>query len=129
MKLFNILNRAITAPTIVQVPTSATASYEPGVALKLSSGKAVLCAGTSKPEFVCSEKKDVTGATTLSAYAVDADTLYEVELAEEGALTVGAKYTLSTNGKTITTTTTNGVAEVVSVTGSAIGDKAVIRFN
>lgn len=97
-----------------------------GQALKLSGGKLALCGATDKPVFVA--LASFTPSSTelsreIAVGRVESNQVYEV--AYPGAVTVGTKYTLTTDAKGITTTTTSGVAEVVYV-GT---DVAHVRFS
>lgn len=103
-----------------------------GMAMVLSSGKLAIATGTNKPEFICVEEHDsaVEADTLVTVVRVDHDTVYETELSAAGtSLKPGDKVTLhASNGLQVTATTTSGVAEIVYIDGTAIGDKVHVRF-
>ena len=100
---------------------TAGVAVEAGQALKISGGKLALCTATDIPTFVALAKASANEDVAVGR--VESNQVYEV--AYPGAVTVGAKYTLTTDAKGITTTTTSGVAEVVYV-GT---DVAHVRFS
>ena len=106
MKLIKIEGGRINVyePQLLTVGTTAVVS---GQALTLSGGK--LVRATGKPTFVA--LADGAANTTIPVGRVESNQVYEVAL--PGAVTVGNKYTLTTDGTGITTTTSDGVAEVV----------------
>jgi len=122
---FRKMNNSGVAPTIKQIAANTAVTYHVGDALVLTSGKAALAGATAKPEYIAAQGG--LGLDTLSAYQINSDQEYETVLAETGAVVVGTKVTLSSSNS-ITTTTTNGVAEVVSVAGTAQGSAAVVKF-
>lgn len=122
---FRRANNSGVAPTIKQIAANAAVTYSVGDALVITSGKAALAGATAKPEYIAAQGG--LGLDTLSAYQINSDQEYETVLAETGAVVVGTKVTLSSSNS-ITTTTTNGVAEVISVAGTAAGSAAVVKF-
>lgn len=115
-------NVGVCAPAIKQMPATAATEYKIGEALVISGGKVAKATGTSKPEYICAEEG--TGKDTISCYPVDEHSEYKTTVNGDGAVTVGAKYTIHTDSAQITTTTTGGVAEVVEV----LTDGVVVRF-
>ena len=107
MKLIKIEGGRINVyePQILPVGAAAVVS---GQALTLSAGKLVKAAG--KPTFVA--LADGASGAEIPVGRVESNQVYEVAL-PIGGVTVGAKYTLSTDGTGITTNTSDGVAEVV----------------
>ena len=122
---FRKMNNSGVAPTIKQIAANTAVTYNVGDALVITSGKAALAGSTAKPEYIAAQGG--LGLDTLSVYQVNSDQEYDTVLAETGAVVVGTKVTLSSSNS-ITTTTTNGVAEVVSVAGTAQGSAAVVKF-
>ena len=122
---FRRANNSGVAPTIKQIAANTAVTYSVGDALVLTSGKAALAGATAKPEYIAAQGG--LGLDTLSAYQIISDQEYETVLAETGTVVVGTKVTLSSSNS-ITTTTTNGVAEVISVAGTAAGSAAVVKF-
>jgi len=103
-----------------------------GMAMVLSSGKLAIATGSSKPEFICVEERSaaVTAGDPMTVVRVDHDTVYETTLsAAGGSLNIGDKVTLhASSGLQVTATTTNGVAEIVYMDGTASGDTVWVRF-
>ena len=102
-----------------------------GMAMVLSSGKLAIASGTNKPEFICVEEHDaaVAADTMVTVVRVDHDTVYETTLSAAGtSLALGDKVTLAADGLQVTATKTNGVAEIVYIDGTAVGDKVHVRF-
>jgi hypothetical protein len=118
-------NNTAACPTIKQVAANTGVSYEVGDALIVTSGKLAKAGTTDKPEYISAQK--ASGKDVLSVYQVESNQEYETTLSTAGTLVVGTKVTLSSASE-VTATTTSGVAEVVSVAGSAKGDKVVVRF-
>lgn len=115
-------------PNIQQLAATSGVAYKVGDALGLSSGKAVKVTGTAVPEYICAEEKTAVTGDTISAYQVENTQEYETTLSTAGTLAVGTKYTIASDSAQVTATSTSGVAEVISVAGSAQGDKVVVKF-
>ena len=111
-------------------PAPAGLTLHVGTALVLTAGKLTKATGTTKPEFICMQEVASTVADQLiHVERVREETVYETELSvASSAIAVGGKYTIATDGEKITSTTTDGVAEVVSFDGTAAGDKVRVRF-
>jgi len=122
---FHRANNNYAAPTTKQVAANTSVAYEVGDALIMTAGKLAKAGSTDKPEYISAEK--ATGADELSVYQVESNQEWKTTLSTAGTLTVGAKVTLS-SATEVTATTTSGVAEVVSVAGSAVGDEVIVRF-
>lgn len=118
-------NNSYSAPAIKQVAANTAVEYAIGDALIVTSGKLAKAGATDKPEYISAEK--AIGKDVLSVYQVEPNQEYETTLSTAGTLVVGTKVTLSSASE-VTATTTSGVAEVVSVAGSAQGDAVVVRF-
>lgn len=116
------------APEIIQVPATNAESYVVGETLHISSGKATKAAGTVAPEYICAEKKTAVTGDTVSCYLLEHNQEYETELSASGAVAVGDKVTIDSTGTKVTATTTSGVAEIVSIAGTASGSKVIVRF-
>lgn len=103
-----------------------------GMAMVLSSGKLAIATGTSKPEFICVEEHDsaVSAGDLVTVVRVDPQTVYETTLSAAGtSLNIGDLVTLhASNGLQVTATTTSGVAEIVEMDGTAVGDTVRVRF-
>ena len=103
-----------------------------GMAMVLSAGKLAIATGTAKPEFICVEAHEnaVAAGELVTVVRVDHDTLYATELSASGAaLNIGDKVTLhASNGLQVTATTASGVAEIMAMDGTAVGDTVYVRF-
>lgn len=120
-------NSAVGAPSIKQLVANTAVSYAVGDALNIASGKAAKVTGTTKPTYICAQKG--TGLNQVSAYLVDGNQEYEVELSAAGtSLKIGDKVTIDSDSAKVTATTTSGVAEIVSINGTAVGDTVVVKF-
>ena len=112
-----------------QLPCSAITPKN-GMAMVLSSGKLAVASGTNKPEFICVEDHGaaVSAGDLVTVVRVEADTDYVTTLSAAGALNIGDKVTLASDGLRVTATTASGVAEIVAMEGTASGDTVVVRF-
>ena len=112
-----------------QLPCSAITPKN-GMAMVLSSGKLAVASGANKPEFICVEDHGaaVSAGDLVTVVRVEADTDYVTTLSAAGALNIGDKVTLASDGLRVTATTTSGVAEIVAMEGTASGDTVVVRF-
>lgn len=102
-----------------------------GLALAFSGGKLAIAAGTTKPEYICMEKRDgaVTAGTQIHVIPVNGHIVFETKASV--ALTdivPGNKVTLSADGMAITATATGGVAEILEMDGAAAGSRVRVRF-
>ena len=122
---FRRANNSGVAPTIKQVAANTAVTYAVGDALVVTSGKLALAGATDKPEYIATQGG--LGLDTLSVYQVEGNQEYETTLTGSGTLVVGSKVTLS-SAKEVTTTTTSGVAEVISVAGTTSGSAVVVKF-
>lgn len=118
-------NNNYAAPSTKQVAANTSVAYEVGDALIMTAGKLAKASSIDKPEYISAEK--ATGADELSVYQVEPNQEWKTTLSAAGNLTVGSKVTLS-SATEVTATTTSGVAEVVAVAGSAVGDEVIVRF-
>lgn len=102
-----------------------------GDALSVATGgHAVKATGTTAPTHISVTSKTVTtDGDVIGAVRITDGMVFETSLSEaSSAIAVGAKYTIDATGSMITSTSTNGVCEVVSFDGKATGDRALIRF-
>lgn len=104
-------------PQILTVGTTAVVS---GEALVLTGGVLVRCT-SGKPTFIA--LANAPANATVPVGRVESNQIYAV--AAPGQLTIGEKYTINDEGTGITTTTTEGVAEVVYADASV----AHVRFS
>lgn len=104
----------------------------PGTALTMTGGKLALATGTTKPTYISLYEGGDTAVEDGKVIPVEPvypSTVFETTLTEASAsLKAGTAYTISADGASITTTTADGVAEVVNFDGKAVGDKVRVRF-
>lgn len=106
----------------------AGADITPGMALKFSSGKLVACSGAVAPEYIAHGSAK-TG-DNIAAYAVSSDMVFEVPCgAAPTSLVEGQKVTIGSDALTVTATTTDGVAKIISLNGATkAGDILLVKF-
>lgn len=116
-------------PPLEYLPTTESTEYHVGDALVITSGKAALCGATATPVYISAGK--ITGATgvTIPAYRIAKTMVFEAPLTAAGtSLGIGDKVTIGTDSNAVTATTTSGVAEIVGINGTSIGDTVLVRF-
>lgn len=102
-----------------------------GMALAFSNGNLVAATGTTKPEYICMTEKAaaLTAGELIPVIRVNGDMVFETEnTAAFTSIKKGAKVTIATDGLGVTATTTDGVAEIVGMEGTAIGSCVYVRF-
>lgn len=102
-----------------------------GMAMIQTGGKLALASGTNAPVYICMEEDDaaVEAGKIVPVIRVDKGTIYDVELSAAGtSLNPGDKVTIASDGLRVTATTTGGVAEIVEILGTAVGDHVRVRF-
>ena len=106
--------------------------YHPGTglalgdALTMTAGALMKCAATTAPSHIAvgPSKDGVTPVIKAQKYMI-----FEVPLSAEGTeLKPGNKVTIGADAQTVTATTTSGVAEIVAMEGTAVGDIVKVRF-
>lgn len=114
-------------PPLEYLAGTAAESFSTGEALVLSAGALTKCGATAKPEYICMGPVKEDGTVPCSKVA--GSIVYDVPLTAAGtALKIGDKVTLSADGQGVTATTTSGVAKIVRIDGTAIGDLVGVRF-
>lgn len=92
-----------------------------------STGLLTKCGATAKPEYIAvgpQDEKDVAPVVRVQDYQV-----WETQLSAAGtSLKLGNKVTLETDGLRVTATTASGVAVIVDMEGTAVGDNVRVRF-
>lgn len=113
-----------------KLPAANGLTLHVGTALAYSGGNLTLATGGTMPTYICMEDVINTEAgQKIHVERVRPETVYETELsAANASIAAGAKYTIHTDGETITATDTSGVAQVVNYDGKAKGDKVRVRF-
>lgn len=110
------------------------AAITPKVGMALvanSSGNLAAATGTTKPTYISMADRGsaVTAGALIPVVRVQPDMIFEVPLSAAGtSLKAGQKVTIATDGLQVTATTTDGVAEIVEILGTAVGDKVRVRF-
>ena len=85
------------------------------------------CGATAKPEFMAvgpQDEQDVVPVVRVQDYQV-----WRTQLSAEGtSLKAGSKVTLDADGLQVTATTDSGVAVIVDLEGTQVGDSVRVRF-
>ena len=119
------------APDMIWMPTTTSETFKVGETLKLADGTLTKCTGTVAPKYVCLADyvAPSSNAAKIPVVEVNAGQLYRVPLQASGSsLKVGDKVTIHTDGLQVTATTTNGVAEIIKIEGTAVGDKVIVHL-
>lgn len=101
-----------------------------GLALVLENGSLKVAAETVKPDYICMQEctKAKPGElipVVLSTPEVFFQVVSDTDLT---GISPGDKVTISPDGLNITATKTGGVAEVISIPGTAAGTGITVRF-
>lgn len=97
-----------------------------GEALVMSAGALTKCGATAKPDYIAvgPVKDGIVPVIKVQDYI-----LFDVPLTAAGTeLTVGSKVTIAATGLGVTATTGDGVATIVAMNGTAVGDTVTVRF-
>ena len=103
-----------------------------GMALTQTSGKLAIATGSTAPTYISMTESAaaLTAGTLIPVIRVNGNMVFKTTAS--AALTdvsLGEKVTLhATSGLQITATTTDGVAEIVGMAGTAIGSEVLVRF-
>lgn len=110
------------------------AAITPKVGMMLAanaSGNLAAASGAVKPQYVSMADRDaaVKAGELIPVVRVQPDMIFEVPLSVAGtSLKVGQKVTIADDGLQVTATTTDGIAEIVEILGTAVGAKVRVRF-
>lgn len=103
-----------------------------GMALVQTSGNLAIATGANKPTYIsmCERETACTAGDLIPVMRVQPDMIFEtIWSAAATAVKLGNKVTLhASDGLQVTATTTDGVAEVVGIDGTAVGDTVRVRF-
>ena len=102
-----------------------------GMALVMNSGNLAVCSGTTAPQYIsmCEHESALTAGEVIPVIRAGKDVVFETTFsAAATSIKAGAKVTIATDGLQVTATTTDGVAEVVSMDGTAAGSTVRVRF-
>ncbi len=119
------------SPVTMELPTTASESYSVGETLKIASGALTKASGTDVPEYISCAKYSApsSGQKKLQVVKINKDQIYRVPLQAAGtSLAVGNKVTIHTDGLQVTATTTSGVATILDIEGTAVGDYVKVCF-
>ena len=102
-----------------------------GMALVMNSGNLAAATGTTAPAYIsmCERESACAAGDIIPVVRVDKRVVYETTFsAAATSVKLGNKVTLATDGLQVTGTTTDGVAEVVDMDGTAVGSTVRVRF-
>lgn len=117
-------------PGIEYLPASAI-TPKVGMALTQTAGQLALATDATAPTYisVCEKDSKCTAGDIIPVIRVGKDMILETTFdAAATSIKLGDKVTLRTDGLQVTATTTNGVAEVVYMDGTASGSMCRVRF-
>lgn len=114
-------------PAIKEMAVAA-ATYGIGEVLAESNGLLTKVTGTVKPAYVSCGVGTKASGDLLAVNPIYKDMEFTTTLAASGALKVGEKVTIHSDSAQVTATTTSGVATLLEITGTAIGNKVVVKF-
>lgn len=117
-------------PGIEYLPASAI-KPKVGMALTQTAGQLALATGETAPTYIsmCEKDSECTAGDIIPVIRVGKDMILETTFeAAATSIKLGDKVTLHTDGLQVTATTTNGVAEVVYMDGTASGSMCRVRF-
>lgn len=101
-----------------------------GEALTDSAAGLTKCGATAKPDYVAVGPVNSDGevpVVKVESY-MEFETTLSAAPAEGVSLTAGTKVTLAADGLQVTATTTNGVAMITRIDGTAVGSAVTVRF-
>ena len=102
-----------------------------GMALYQNAGNLALASGTTNPTFISMTEREaaLTAGDIIPVVRISEDIIWETEWsAAATSVKQGQKVTIAADGLRVTATTTGGVAQVVDMDGTAIGDKVRVRL-
>lgn len=114
------------------IASTTSVTTKVGMALTQTGGSMAVASGTTKPTYISMREQDtpLTADDLIPVVRVQPDVIFETELSAAGtSLKVGNKVTIETDGLRVTATTSDGIAEIVEILGTEIGDKVRVRFN
>ena len=117
-------------PTLEYLPCDAI-TPKIGLAMTLNGGKLVIAGGTTKPTYICVTERDaaITAGDMVPCFRILPEMVFETTFsAAATSIKIGNKVTVASTGEQVTATTTDGVAEVVEMDGTAAGAKCRVRL-
>lgn len=113
-------------PSAEYIDGTAGETFERGEALVLTSGKLTKCGATAKPQFVslgnveCTEENPKVPVMRIMDFHI-----FSCPISGDiSSLTAGDVVTLSSDGMGVTSTETNGVAQIIETDG----ENATVKF-
>lgn len=102
-----------------------------GMALTQASGNLAVAAGATAPTYIsmCDRETACVAGEIIPVIRVQKDMIFETTFsAAATSIKLGSKVTVNTDGLQVTATTTDGVAEVIGMDGTAAGSTVRVRF-
>lgn len=102
-----------------------------GMALYQNGGNLAIASGTTAPTYIsmCEKDSACTAGDIIPVIRVNKDMVFETTFsAAATSVKIGSKVTINTDGMQATATTTDGIAEVVYMDGTASGSMCRVRF-
>lgn len=102
-----------------------------GLLLTMSGGQLAIASGTTQPSYVslCTMSEAATAGDIIPVTRILPDMVFATTWSvAASSVKIGDKVAISADGLEVTATTTGGVAEVVGMDGTAIGDTVYVRF-
>ena len=117
-------------PALEYIPATTAETYKVGETLVFGqSGTATKASGTTVPTYICCANLTAVGGELVPVIRIQKHMVFTVPLQASGAsLTLGSKVTVHSDGLQVTATTTGGIAEIVGIDGTAVGDTVAVRF-
>lgn len=116
-------------PIIKELPSS-EGTFEVGDVCTLTAGKITKATGATKPQYVVCEKGTKVVGDTIAVNPIYPDMEFLTTFSAAGtAIVPGNKVTIGADSKTVTATTSSGVATVLEKLGDgAIGTEVIVKF-
>ena len=117
------------APSLEYLPCGAITPTV-GMALTLTAGNLAVASGTTVPTYISMvEKTEACAAGDLiPVFRILPEMVFETTFSTAASeVKLGDKLTVA-DGVQVTATTAGGVAEVVGIDGTAVGDRCRVRF-
>lgn len=102
-----------------------------GMAMVQTGGNLTTASGSAMPTYISMVEKEnaCTAGDIIPVFRVLPDMVFETTFqAAASALKLGDLVTIHTDGLQVTATKTSGVAEIVEMDGTAVGDRVRVRF-
>lgn len=128
--MFILNSRSVQSNAPIEYIPCGAISVKVGDALTVASGNAAKATGTTVPTHVSVTEKVVgTAGELIGAIRIEDGMTFEIMMTPDVTnLVIGKKHTLNSTGDSITSTTTDGVAEIVSNEAVPDARRVVVRF-